>query len=95
MNKTKIKTINNIFSKSVVIIIIILNAWFASNTFKLYNKGLFIPDSLIYSWFAFTTGELAMVFGVKKDKSKNIKENTMQNQFYLPEKIYTKFKNKE
>ena len=90
MNKSQRKTANSIFSKIVVIIIIFLNAWFAKNVFSLYNRELSVPSYFIYCWFAFTTGELAMTFGVKKEKLKNLLPR--ENFELLSEKSYAKSK---
>lgn len=59
------------FSKLVICLIIFLNVVFTLGMFFLYwwsiKKGVEItpPDSLIYSWFAFTGTELGFMCGIK------------------------------
>lgn len=65
--KKKIK-----YSKIIVMIIILLNAVFASAVlYVLLTAQTPEPTTLIISWFAFTTGELWLLSGIKK---KEIKE---------------------
>lgn len=60
------------YSKIIVMIIILLNVAFASAVlYVLLTAQIPEPTTLIISWFAFTTGELWLLSGIKK---KEIKE---------------------
>lgn len=59
----------NKYSKWIVPLVIMLNVLFVYYVFDLIKfTGAIPPDSLIYSWFAFTTGELWMLASIKKTK---------------------------
>lgn len=75
-----------LFGKLVIILIVILNIWFVRKAFDICMSGSFLPDSLIYSWFAFTTSELAILFGIKKQKIKkeDSYENRLEEETYKP-----------
>ena len=59
------------FSKLIVTLIVLLNVIFtAAILFIFYRTGA-EPTTIIISWFAFTTGELMLLAGIKvKDKGK-------------------------
>lgn len=63
--KRKIK-----FSKFIVTLVILLNTTFAAATLYVFLKVGSEPQVLIGAWFAFTTGELWMLSGIKKKKIK-------------------------
>jgi len=60
----------NKFSKKVVRWIIMLNALFVVAVLILYWHTGSEPATLIASWFAFTTGELWALAGIKKEETR-------------------------
>lgn len=58
------------FSKKVVRWIIILNALFVVATLIVFWHTESEPSTLIASWFAFTTGELWALAGIKREETK-------------------------
>jgi len=60
----------NKFSKKVVRWIITLNALFVVAVLFLYWHTGSEPATLIASWFAFTTGELWALAGIKREETK-------------------------
>lgn len=60
----------NKFSKKVVRWIIMLNALFVVAVLFLYWHTESEPSTLIASWFAFTTGELWALAGIKKEETR-------------------------
>jgi len=58
------------FSKKVVRWIIILNALFVVAVLFLYWHTGSEPATLIASWFAFTTGELWALAGIKREETR-------------------------
>jgi len=60
----------NKFSKKVVRWIIMLNALFVVAVLFLYWHTGSEPSTLIASWFAFTTGELWALAGIKKEETR-------------------------
>jgi len=60
----------NKFSKKVVRWIIMLNALFVVAVLILYWRTGSEPATLIASWFAFTTGELWALAGIKKEETR-------------------------
>jgi len=60
----------NKFSKKVVRWIIMLNALFVVAVLILYWHTGSEPATLIASWFAFTTGELWALAGIKREETK-------------------------
>jgi len=60
----------NKFSKKVVRWIITLNALFVVAVLVLYWHTGSEPAALIASWFAFTTGELWALAGIKREETK-------------------------
>jgi len=60
----------NKFSKKVVRWIITLNALFVVAVLFLYWHTGSEPATLIASWFAFTTGELWALAGIKKEETR-------------------------
>ena len=66
------------YSKIIVTLIILLNVAFASAVlYVLLTAQIPEPTTLIISWFAFTTGELWLLSGIKK---KEIKEGDNNNE---------------
>lgn len=65
------------YSKVVIVLIIIMNSCFAVATLYVFLRTSNEPDTLIISWFGFTTGELWLLSGIKKTKIK--KENTHES----------------
>ena len=62
------------FSKSVVALIIIMNIIFTASTLIVFAMTGSEPVALIGAWFAFTTGELWLLSGIKKQKLKKTDE---------------------
>lgn len=54
------------FSKKIVALVILLNVAFTGAILYVYLKVGSAPDSLIAAWFAFTTGELWFLAGLRK-----------------------------
>ena len=73
MVMAKKKTKKSIFSKLIVVSVILLNVIFTIATLFVFLKTSSEPSSLIVAWFSFTTVELWSLAGIKKAKEK--KEN--------------------
>lgn len=58
----------NRFSKAVVAAVVILNTGFTAAVLYIYRRVGSEPTALIAAWFAFTTGELWMLAGIRKKK---------------------------
>lgn len=71
---------SNVFSKLVVILVIIMNIGFTLAVLCITREGHNVPDSLIAAWFSFSTGELWILSGIKKHKIKNDIENKINVQ---------------
>ena len=54
------------FSKIIVALVVVLNVVFTSVVLYIFFKTGMEPTSLIVAWFAFTTGELFLLSGLKK-----------------------------
>lgn len=61
------------FSKFVVTLVILLNVVFTAAVLYTFLRIGNEPVTLIAAWFAFTTGELWMLAGIKKKKIKEEK----------------------
>ena len=62
------------FSKIIVSLVVFLNTAFAFTVLYVLLKTCGEPSTLIVSWFAFTTGEVLMLAGIKKKIIKNDEE---------------------
>jgi hypothetical protein len=62
------------YSKVIVALIIILNVLFTAAVLYVYLRVGSEPKTLITAWFAFTTGELWFVSGIKKKEIETGKE---------------------
>ena len=62
------------YSKVIVALIIILNVLFTAAVLYVYLRVGSEPKTLITAWFAFTTGELWFVSGIKKMEIETGKE---------------------
>ena len=60
----------NLFSKVIVISVILLNVLFTLGILYLFIKTGNEPSALIAAWFSFTTVELWSLAGIKKAKEK-------------------------
>jgi flagellar basal body-associated protein FliL len=60
----------NRFSKGIVALIVALNVLFAAAVLIVFWHTGNEPAALIGAWFAFTTGELWLLSGIKKSKIK-------------------------
>lgn len=69
----KKKEKKSIFSKIVVMSVILLNVIFTGIVLAIFLTTSSEPSSLIVAWFSFTTVELWSLAGIKKAKEK--KEN--------------------
>lgn len=56
------------FSKFIVTLVILLNVVFTGAVLYVFLRVGSEPSTLIGAWFAFTTGELWMLSGIKKKK---------------------------
>lgn len=63
----------SLFSKLVVVSVILLNVIFTVAVLSIFLKTASEPSGLIIAWFSFTTVELWSLAGIKKAKEK--KEN--------------------
>lgn len=61
----------NKFSKKVVALVISLNVLFTIAVFYAFIKVGSEPTALITAWFAFTTGELWLLAGIRTAKIKH------------------------
>ena len=61
----------NHFSKRIVALIVVLNCLFACGVFLVFWKTGKEPNTLCKCWFAFTTGELWLLAGIKNTKERN------------------------
>lgn len=59
------------YSKVIVALVILLNVAFTAATLYVFFKTGSEPSALIAAWFAFTTGELWFLAGIKKHKINN------------------------
>ena len=57
------------FSKRIVVLVILLNAVFASAVLCVFWHTGGEPTALVTAWFAFTTGELLAMANIKKHKN--------------------------
>lgn len=60
----------SIFSKVVVISVILLNVIFTGIVLSIFLKTSTEPSSLVVAWFSFTTVELWSLAGIKKAKER-------------------------
>ncbi len=58
------------FSKLIVTLVILLNVAFAASVLYVFLRVGSEPTALIAAWFAFTTGELWLLAGIKKKEVK-------------------------
>jgi hypothetical protein len=58
----------NKFSKWIVALVILLNTGFAGAVLYAFLRVGSEPTALIAAWFAFTTGELWLLAGIRKAK---------------------------
>lgn len=61
----------SLYSKFIVLLVILLNIGFTTGTMYISLHGYTVPDTLIVSWFSFTTVELWALARIKKEKVKN------------------------
>ena len=74
------------YSTVVVALIIFMNSLFAMATLYIFLKTSSEPTVLIGCWFAFTTGELWLLSGIKKSEIKkgNEYENRLETEIDKP-----------
>ena len=60
----------NKYSKVIVAAVILLNTGFTAATLYTFLRVGSEPSALIAAWFAFTTGELWLLAGIRKAKAK-------------------------
>ena len=58
------------FSKSIVAAVVTLNVLFAAAVLYVFLQVGSEPTTLVVAWFAFTTGELWLLAGIKRAKVK-------------------------
>lgn len=56
------------FSKVIVILVVLLNVCFAAGVLYVFREVGTEPTALVAAWFAFTTGELWLLAGIRKSK---------------------------
>ena len=59
------------YSKVIVALVILLNVVFTAATLYVFLRTGSEPSALIAAWFAFTTGELWFLAGIKKREISN------------------------
>lgn len=62
------------FSKKIVAVVIAANVLFTAAVLYIFLRTGNEPATLIISWFAFTTGELGALAGLKHSENKNKKD---------------------
>ncbi len=67
------------YSKIIVSIIVFLNISFAIGSLYVFLRTGSEPVTLTTCWFAFTTGELWLLSGIKKSEVKKSKEDNNEN----------------
>ena len=65
----------NRFSKKIVAAVIVANCFFTAAVLYVFLRIRAEPTTLIVSWFAFTTGELGALAGLKHSENKNNKKD--------------------
>lgn len=60
----------NKFSKKVVMLVITMNAIFAAVVLVVFWHARAEPAALVTAWFAFTTGELWALAGIKREETR-------------------------
>ena len=65
---------NGAFSKALVTGIVVANVAFACAVLGVFLRTGSEPTALVAAWFAFTTGELYLLAGIKKKKIEREKE---------------------
>ena len=60
----------SLFSKIIVVSVIVLNVIFTAVVLGIFLKTSVEPSSLVVAWFSFTTVELWSLAGIKKAKSR-------------------------
>lgn len=63
------------YSKKIVLAVIILNGLFAAAVLYVFLRTGAEPTTLVAAWFAFTTGELWLLSGIKKTEIKKGENN--------------------
>lgn len=63
------------FSKKIVVLVIIANIVFTAAVLYIFLRTGSEPAALIAAWFAFTTGELGALAGLKHSENKNNKKD--------------------
>ena len=63
------------YSKWIVFFIIVLNTLFVAAALYVFLQVGSEPVALTGAWFAFTTGELWMLSGIKKQKAREENKN--------------------
>lgn len=58
------------YSKIIVALIVVLNVVFIYRVLEIFSNIGVEPTSSIVAWFGFTTGELWLLSGIKKEKVK-------------------------
>lgn len=56
------------YSKFIVVLVIVLNTWFANRIINAFIITSLEPVALIGAWFAFTIGEVWLLAGITKKK---------------------------
>ena len=73
------------FSKGIVSLIVILNVFFTATVLAVFWHTGSEPVVLIGAWFAFTTGELWLISGIKRkeiEKGEEYDERTNDQEVY-------------
>jgi len=70
----------NKFSKKVVMLVITMNAIFAAAVLALFWHVGTEPAALVTAWFAFTTGELWALAGIKREETRQAQGKEAQNE---------------
>jgi uncharacterized protein with PQ loop repeat len=72
------------FSKVIVSLVVLLNVIFTSAVLIVFWHTSSEPTTLIAAWFAFTTGELWLLSGIKKKKIKETDYDRLEKETNIP-----------
>ncbi len=69
-----------VFSKIVVLLVIVLNVLYAREVLSIARAGGVVPDSLTYSWYAFTGAELLALAKIQTSKTQTKTPETIKRE---------------
>jgi hypothetical protein len=72
------------YSKLIVALVILLNTVFTGAVLLVFWRTGSEPNTIIMAWFAFTTGELWLLAGIRKKKGSNYDKTAVDQQINEP-----------